>query len=754
MQAASLIQHYNRLNGKSITRTKLKDFRADIQRYLDSVGTGPFVPDLVGIAKRIAKVLATDADIIDRIELVPIDVRSPKEGEILRVSKGFDEDSQQSTVNSGQSTVDKDVVAVNFAINNIHTDTKRFQNRTDAFSEASADSVAKNYDPNKFDPIVVWQDPKAKKLFVLSGHSRYEGMKRRGAKAIPVRYFKGTEEEAIKFAKVEANRAANVESLVEDLGAYKLMRDGDKARDIKAATKTELQRIFKGKVGKLEAYSNLNANGLFIQSLSQSNTTNYPYLERNAQWVGIVRNMYPAISHTGEDNIFHFFYSDKAGRNIKLSKDDFFGMVKKKVNGLRKDESVLFPECSADGCKATVDREADPQKGEAFKRLREINEALDTIREKLTSKDATVRVTTDEEKKYLRTTADKLEEEKQRINRDLDVIDKSQASLFGVKKSKRKNFKAKRRGKLKGPQYDAFDIKQVAPTKGPLNRLQRAALEDAIKAGRTPKVNLKAKMNAKQKPAPLFEEPVNDPKQASLFGSKKVKTQNIASLGFVTADNAPDKPADLFTLPGEVGKLLGNLQRYKMEIVIAGETHSSKSQLGMQIANAFASIGDDVAWIDWEQGGLQSVHTQKSIERNVSPENKKRIHVSGDVPRTLDAVKSLTKEFKVIALDSGSKIDEVTNAWIDTLREEFPQTVWIIMMQQNSKGGTRGGTSAEFDAPIVIKTYRPDETDFAKNYATMFKNRGNKTGMNYNISKKKIATSNDQPTTINEKKAA
>lgn len=213
-----------------------------------------------------------------------------------------------------------------------------------------------------------------------------------------------------------------------------------------------------------------------------------------------------------------------------------------------------------------------------------------------------------------------------------------------------------------------------------------------------------------------------------------------ALAGFTTADQAPETPKNLFELPGEIGKLLGKLQRYKLEIVIAGETHSSKSELGKQIANAFASIGDPVAWIDWEQGGLDSRDTVESIERNVDPENKKRFHVSGSLPRNLQAVKALAKKFKVVVLDSGTKLNQVTNAWIDQLREEEPDTVWIILMQQNVKGGTRGGTSAEFDTPIVLYTYRPDESDYKKNYAYVFKNRGNQTGIYYLIADKKVIT--------------
>ena len=55
----------------------------------------------------------------------------------------------------------------------------------------------------------------------------------------------------------------------------------------------------------------------------------------------------------------------------------------------------------------------------------------------------------------------------------------------------------------------------------------------------------------------------------------------------------------------------------------------------MQLANAFAALGDDVAWVDWEQGGLESKDTQDMISRNTDPENKKRIHVNGNLLRTL-----------------------------------------------------------------------------------------------------------------------
>jgi hypothetical protein len=208
-----------------------------------------------------------------------------------------------------------------------------------------------------------------------------------------------------------------------------------------------------------------------------------------------------------------------------------------------------------------------------------------------------------------------------------------------------------------------------------------------------------------------------------------------------------------------MGELLGIIQRFKLQIVIPGETHSNKTQLGLQIADGFASLGDDVGWIDWEQGGLESKDTIANIERNISPANKKRIHVNGNLPRTIEAIKELTKRFPVIGIDSTAKVKgQKNNSWLDDLREEFPDTVWIALMQLTTNGTARGGTSAEFDAPIVLKTYRPDPTDYKQNYAEVYKNRGNKTGIKYLISEKKIVppttntqlpeTGNLQPETI------
>jgi len=85
MQAESIIHYYNRLNGNSITRDRLKDFHARVQSALDNHSHGPLVNDLRNIHKKITNFLknpvsingesaAGEDFIIDRIEVIPIDV--------------------------------------------------------------------------------------------------------------------------------------------------------------------------------------------------------------------------------------------------------------------------------------------------------------------------------------------------------------------------------------------------------------------------------------------------------------------------------------------------------------------------------------------------------------------------------------------------------------------------------------------------------------------------------------------------------
>ena len=97
-------------------------------------------------------------------------------------------------------------------ISEIKTNTLVYQGRKREYSERSANNVANTFDKNKFDPIVVYRHPDGN-TYVLSGHSRLEGMKRRGATEIPTRVFEGTPEAARIFA-LNSNKLGTLQTAI------------------------------------------------------------------------------------------------------------------------------------------------------------------------------------------------------------------------------------------------------------------------------------------------------------------------------------------------------------------------------------------------------------------------------------------------------------------------------------------------------------------------------------------------------------
>ena len=247
----------------------------------------------------------------------------------------------------------------------------------------------------------------------------------------------------------------------------------------------------------------------------------------------------------------------------------------------------------------------------------------------------------------------------------------------------------------------------------------------------------------------------SDEKPPTKQPAKQLELSLAGLPGFLRADQEPPQPkeevGEIFTLPGEVGKWLGEQQRYQLVISMDGETHAGKSELAKKIVDAFAEKGFTIAWLDLEQGGMISKDTKASFERNVSKTNMQRIYVGGG-PTTKEDLEKIAQnpEVDVIAIDSASKIKTgafESNAWMDDFRVKYPNKIFIFIWQQNQEGKTRGGSSANFDAPVHIKVYRPDPTTFEKNYAIFLKNRGNATDKQFRLHDNKILdinASNDE----------
>ena len=57
-------------------------------------------------------------------------------------------------------------------------------------------------------------------------------------------------------------------------------------------------------------------------------------------------------------------------------------------------------------------------------------------------------------------------------------------------------------------------------------------------------------------------------------------------------------------------------------------------------------------------------------------------------------------------------------------KPNIPNTIIIVIFQQNGTRGTRGGVTVDYDTPIAIKVHIVNDT-FVNNYEELIKNRGN-----------------------------
>lgn len=208
-----------------------------------------------------------------------------------------------------------------------------FQGRQHAFSDETVQKIMLEGFDKSNDPIIVWWNPEKEKYVVISGHSRWEASSRllktgdKSLKTMPVKEFLGDQDEAVSYAVLESNRASTQEGLISDINAVrKMMKDG--------YNKTEMLKYIKPKsyLETIVSYTYLNPNGRFIEHLSQPSSRSFPYLERNAEWVGDIRRKFAEkLTDAHENEIFEYMYMSGGTGQLKLTKDQFYGLINSKV---------------------------------------------------------------------------------------------------------------------------------------------------------------------------------------------------------------------------------------------------------------------------------------------------------------------------------------------------------------------------------------------------------------------------------------
>ena len=209
----------------------------------------------------------------------------------------------------------------------------------------------------------------------------------------------------------------------------------------------------------------------------------------------------------------------------------------------------------------------------------------------------------------------------------------------------------------------------------------------------------------------------------------------LEKLGFVNANSAPKEAKDVFVLGGEIGKFLQKQQPHKALILIKGNKHSSKSQLAMQIANAFGEQQTPVAYIDYEQGGIESKDTLDSIKRNTTEKGRRYIAVKGYLEKPFQELQDFCKVVKVIIADSVTDL-KITADQLNFLRTTYPKVIWCFISQVKENGAMYGGNKMAHNPTSVI--HCSSHQDPKQRFATLEKNRGNDLTFKYSMYYKKV----------------
>ena len=221
-------------------------------------------------------------------------------------------------------------------LSEIKTNEKEYQGRKNAYSEKSAKKVAEQFDPNKFDPIVVYKHPDGN-TYVLSGHSRFAGMKMRNAETVPARYFEGTPEEAIDFAQ-NSNKLGDLQTDLENANYYrgKIQKGVTRGEILKEAKENE-QR---GSAQRVVDFAYLNPEGKAydaVSRLEESEGDSGKIVQNVAQKIGRLRSFNDHLTDAHENELFDYFMKEGPPTDLEIADDKFY--VNKSINSVKIDPS-------------------------------------------------------------------------------------------------------------------------------------------------------------------------------------------------------------------------------------------------------------------------------------------------------------------------------------------------------------------------------------------------------------------------------
>lgn len=229
-------------------------------------------------------------------------------------------------------------------LSDIHIDRKLFQGRESEYSSRSVENIISDVAAGRFvwenlDPVTLWRDGSGK-LFLLSGHSRFEAFKRlaaagatidgKGFTRIPAKIRSGSLDDARRLA-LESNTLSTKETPTERAVYYIRLRAGGMSeKDLRDAIRKNEDKS----AGNIYAYTWLNPNGRTFQALKQlaaGTDSTATLLQSWARWIGTARQQFPFLSNEHETELFAWLADQKGygtGTGQVSNERDFLEKVK------------------------------------------------------------------------------------------------------------------------------------------------------------------------------------------------------------------------------------------------------------------------------------------------------------------------------------------------------------------------------------------------------------------------------------------
>lgn len=271
-------------------------------------------------------------------------------------------------------------------LNSINTDEASFQNRRAKYSKESASKIIEAVQEGKFlwgvfDPIILWLNPQDKKLYVLSGHSRFNsfkeldklGLSAQGKKfdRIPAKIVE-TDFETAKRIALNSNSLATPETLLERTYYYRALLDSNMPKD---TVKETIKRMELGNFALIWSWVHLNPDGKAMDALRAfegKDITSNENLKQITNWLGSTREKFPILSDFHENEMFDFLIKGGYGKQFTRL-PDFQEKIKTIISQRETMFTSLEPDqplnLSATTTKSHYQLEYESRLNEAKKRL-------------------------------------------------------------------------------------------------------------------------------------------------------------------------------------------------------------------------------------------------------------------------------------------------------------------------------------------------------------------------------------------------